>query len=181
MMQNPVTRYVALIPEWFKELATSRQIPVSDFTNLSLLEDKLSVQDVCFYVAYHNRRERYLKGLTGAFKSFTDHPQNDAWLTKHRSKLQAAEAEFDTAVAVAERSGVELSEISVPVTVRRTSYVPCCVSDETIAFMGVGSWIQFEQSAFLEQTLIELNKMMTHRELEQSEMFKLFCALEQTH
>lgn len=174
-LNNGVKRYALLIPEWLSKHVSSKEIPLTDLVKLEQLAHKVSVEDVCFYVAYNTNRTTYIGDLMEDFVSFLQVPENVAWLSKHESQVKAAAAQFDIAVRRVLNDGAELSDSSAPVTVRKTSYVPVSLDDMTIAYIGEGSNLQFDRFRFCEQCIVELNKMMSYTEIRKLKVFETFC------
>lgn len=172
---NNVRRYVTVVPEWLHNHLRSKELPLSLLVDLEQLAHKVSVEDVCFYVAYNTKRALYLADLTDDFLSFVELPTNTSWVQKHQSQLNSALAQFEVAIKRVENDGTELMDSSAPVTVRKTSYVPVSLDDTTIAYVGEGSNLQFDRFRFCEQCIVELNKMMSYDAIRQMKVFKAFC------
>lgn len=177
-LKDQPKRYVTLVPEWLATHVRSKAIPFTELSNLESLAHKVSVEDVCFYVAYNTKHKLYVGDLADDFISVLELPHNKEWLSKHARAVSGALAQFEVAVKRVESDRTELSDSSAPVTVRKTSYVPVSLDDTTIAYIGEGSSLQFDRSRFCKQCIVELNKMLTYDAILQLKVFETFCTAE---
>lgn len=168
---NTRTHYVGAIPAWLADKVIEGMIPHDALLSYEKLSSIISSQDVCFYHEYLVRTSVYTDGLFDDMCIVSQLPENINWLSVNASAAKSAADQFSYSFA---KHVNDLTDRSVPITVRRFGMIPIAVDTNSLLLLcSRGEELSLQE---LSQWCVEtLDTQMTFDEYKRFKVFKSYC------
>ncbi len=173
---NKRQHYVGVAPRWLTTAIEKNGLPIETLLSYEKLSTIASPEDVCFYDQYLRHMHLYVGTYFNDFISIRQLPANRRWLDKYAERSEVARVTFEATV---KRLGSDLTESSVPVTVRRYMYEPVCIGLDTLFFVPTEDTnaSMSGTSEFFEKALDALAKQLNVSDLQRFDVYQSFCTV----
>ena len=173
---NKRQHYVGVAPRWLLTAVEKNGLPIETLLSYEKLSTIASPEDVCFYDQYLRHSEIYIGKQFGDFTSVRLLPENRRWLERYSDRLEVARVTFESTI---KRLGDNLTDSSVPVTVRRYTYEPISIGLDTLFFVPTDD-VNASASGtpeFFEKALDALAKQLNVSDLKRFDVYQSFCTV----
>lgn len=168
---KPRNIYFTLVPAWLATALERRGLPLDVACDLSKLQNTLSLDDVCFYIAYVQNAEHYVSNLFNDMQNVLTSETNAKWLIDNHSHLAGVKSQLTRFFA--EQTALQGNHI--PASVRKTNYVAQALpGQECLAIVGRETSDPLNSAQLADQSVGELAKLMTFEEYKHFNVFKAF-------
>lgn len=163
--------YVTVVPIWLVDTLHQRDVPMTVVNDFEKLSSIVSFEDVCFYYHYLKNLSFYTDGLFDDMDSIAKMPANQMWVAMNEKELLRIGQQFDFAF---QSNQEKLATTEVPVSIRKTDYVPLAITSDCIALLGRSLGSSVSRHAFLKECISQLTQQLTFDEYKQFKVFNAF-------
>lgn len=162
--------FVGVVPVWLVDQLNLAQVPLEKAIDFEELSTILSVDDVCFYIHYLMKTEKYTDSMFLDMRLITELPQNVNWINAHTEDIEKAGAQFHRDYSKHEKN---LIGDKVPDLVRKTSYAPLAVDSNVLLLTSIEGTLDHE--SFVANCIRELDKQILFDTYRKYQIFKSYC------
>ncbi len=165
------SHYVTIVPKWLADqlaLVGEDLKIVVDFQKLSAI---ISASEISYYFLSIQKLREYLPDAFDDMILLSEKPNNLQWVSENSDAVAKAKLEFDKAFLKAKGN---LTKDDVDLIVRRTSYKPKAIAEDTLALVGFDCETEYPYSKFLRDCCTELNKQILFDQYSNMEVFRQY-------
>lgn len=165
------SHYVTIVPKWLADqlAAIGEDIKiVEDFQKMSAI---ISASEISYYFLMIQKLREYLPDAFDDMILVSEKGNNLRWVADNADVIAKAKYEFDKLFHKAKGN---LTKDDVDLIVRRTSYKPKGIADDTLALVGFDSEAEYTYSNFLRDCCAELHKQILFDQYSNMEVFRQY-------
>jgi len=178
-MQQPTKKrehYIGVVPQWVLSAVEKNELPLDVMLSYEKLSTIASSEDVCFYDQYLRHAHVYISDAFDDFVNIRLLPENQNWLRNNAERAENARVLFE---ATLKRVGNNLSDSSVPLTIRSYKYEPISIGATALIFVPTedATATVVGSTEFFEKALDALAKQLNVKDLQVLDVYQRFCTV----
>lgn len=166
------THNVAAVPLWLVALIEKSKSDYSTLLSYEQLSTILSTDDVCFYHHYLLNNKLFIGNAFDDMCNIASQPENMAWIAQNEQAAMTTKLLFNSAL---EKNESKLAAVSTPDLVRKCSYVPRAVNENTLLLLAVSEPTNVDARSFLKACVEQLHLQKCYDEIKQFKVFQKYC------